>query len=356
MPFILLLVPLVFLALFLWRFHVRRTKLTTAFLFLCFLLTAAVPATLFVRDHLGSLWANLLTLVLGGVLLVVAAFGAYILVGYLLLNTVAIVRHEGRTLQHMLTFLLALGIVVLLLAERFLPNQPLRLLLFVLAGPLAYYTLHLTQFLVGTVLCNVSCPPKRQNYIIILGSGLKKDGGVTPLLAARVDKAIVFYQKQKKKGVPPPKLVCSGGKGSDERRSEAAAMAAYAREQGIPAEHILLEDRSVNTLENMRFSKEIMDADATGQPYRCIYATSNYHVLRAGIFARKAGLHSNGIGGKTAFYFWTNAFLREYIAYLKLYLKWNVTLASVFMLLGGGAFFLIPRWHALVGGLIALVG
>jgi len=37
-------------------------------------------------------------------------------------------------------------------------------------------------------------------------------------------------------------------------------------------------------------------------------------LFRAGIYARLAGLNSQGIGSKTAFYYWPNAMIREYVA------------------------------------------
>ncbi len=92
--------------------------------------------------------------------------------------------------------------------------------------------------------------------------------------------------------------------------------------------------RSKSTLENMRFSREIMDRESAGKPYTCIYATNNYHVLRAGIYARKAGLKISGIGAKTRFYFLPNAVLREYIAYLYIHRKWNIAFAAVALLFG----------------------
>jgi uncharacterized SAM-binding protein YcdF (DUF218 family) len=352
-------VALAALAVFVPMYRFRRTKLSTSAVFTLFWCAATVSVFLFAAEHLGrfttaiNLMFGVVVVAVLAMLAVVFLFGLYILLGYLLLNTVAIVRREGRGLQHMLTLLMALGVIAMMLAARFLPNVPvLQVLLYAAFGPFIYYALHLMQYLVSTYLCNFSRPKKNQDYIIVLGCGLKKDGTATPLLAARVDKAIQFYEKQKKKGAVPPKLVLSGGKGNDECRSDAVAMAAYAQGQGIPAERLLLEDQSRNTLENMRFSKAIMDADAGGSFYNCIYATSNYHVLRAGIYARRAGLRINGIGGKTAFYFLANAFLREYVAYLKLYLKWNVVLASLFMVLGGAFYFVLPWINAWISARI----
>ncbi len=59
----------------------------------------------------------------------------------------------------------------------------------------------------------------------------------------------------------------------------------------------------------------------TGGPYRAIFTSNNYHIFRAGLYAKQAGLKADGIGAKTAFYYLPNAFLREYIAILVLHKK-----------------------------------
>jgi uncharacterized SAM-binding protein YcdF (DUF218 family) len=182
------------------------------------------------------------------------------------------------------------------------------------------------------ILCNLTRPKLNQDYIIVLGCWIK-NGEVTPILARRLDKAIWFYNKQKEAG-NPPKLLLSGGKGNDESCSEAEAMKTYALEHGIPEYDLILEDMSGSTRENMIFSKEIMDAQTGGKAYNCIYATNNYHVLRAGIFAAKAGLKARGIGAATAFYYLPNAILREYIAYLYIHLKWNIAFGIISLALG----------------------
>lgn len=81
---------------------------------------------------------------------------------------------------------------------------------------------------------------------------------------------------------------------------EAIAMKQYALAKGIPERDILVEANSKTTLENMRFSKELMDQQ-TGGPYRAIFTSNNYHIFRAGLYAKQAGLKADGIGAKTAF-------------------------------------------------------
>ena len=64
-------------------------------------------------------------------------------------------------------------------------------------------------------------------------------------------------------------------------------MQSYAVEKGIPLEHTVQENRSVNTYQNMLFSKEIMDSLKPEGKYKSIFTTNNFHLFRAGIYADK---------------------------------------------------------------------
>lgn len=148
-----------------------------------------------------------------------------------------------------------------------------------------------------------------------MGAGLIQGERVSPLLAKRIDRAIAFYQKQSRKTLSPPQLLMSGGQGPDEKVPESVAMKNYALEQGIPEDEILIETHSTTTLENMRFSKDIMEREKPAG-YRAIFASNNYHIFRAGMYAEQVGLKADGIGAKTAKYYLPNAFLREFAALL----------------------------------------
>ncbi|GAB6427576.1 hypothetical protein bcgnr5380_00700 [Bacillus cereus] len=175
-----------------------------------------------------------------------------------------------------------------------------------------YFFIHLSNFLSAYFLYQFNRPRRNQDFIIVLGSGLINDK-VPPLLASRIHKAIDFYWKQAAVNTPPT-IIFSGGQGPDEGLPEAEAMQKYAVEKGIPLEHTVQENRSVNTYQNMSFSKEIMDSLKPEGKYKSIFTTNNFHLFRAGIYARQAGLNSQGIGSKTAFYYWPNAMIREYVA------------------------------------------
>jgi uncharacterized SAM-binding protein YcdF (DUF218 family) len=166
------------------------------------------------------------------------------------------------------------------------------------------------------------------DYVIVLGTGLGKRGQVTPLLASRLRRGREVWSAIAARG-GRPMMIVSGGQGSDERTSEAAAMAAYLTERGFPADRLTCEDQSGTTEENLAFSKAIMDAarpaGSEGKGPRCVIVTSNYHVFRTAIIARKAGIRGQVTGSRTAGYYWPSAMLREFAAVFLRY--WAVNLA-----------------------------
>ncbi len=176
-----------------------------------------------------------------------------------------------------------------------------------------FYTL-----IIATLYCNIRAakhiPKYDKDFVIILGSKINKDGTLPPLLRGRCDKAIDFgnkqYEKTKKKIVYIP----SGGQGNDEVMAEALAIKKYLMEKGIKEKQILIEDKSKNTIENMRFSKNKIDQ--INKEAKISFSTTNYHVFRSGVIANREGLECEGMGSKTKWYFYTNALIREFIANL----------------------------------------
>ena len=173
--------------------------------------------------------------------------------------------------------------------------------------------------LAGAVVCGVMAsrmsPSMDRDGIIILGCGFRKDGTLPPLLRGRVDRAIAFWREQKEKHGKEALIIPSGGQGRDEVMPEAAAMKRYLLEQGIPESVIRPEDKSTNTYENMCFSGKILDREAPGG--KAVFATTNYHVFRSGVWAARAGVNAEGIGSRTKWWYWPNAFMRECLGLLK---------------------------------------
>ncbi len=198
---------------------------------------------------------------------------------------------------------------------------------------------YLECILIGTIVLGIKSakhiPEFDKDYIIILGCQIKKDGSLTNLLKSRVDRAIDFRKMQKEKTGKDLSFVPSGGKGQDEMISEAQAMKNYLLSKGIDEKDILMEDKSKNTYENIKFSNEIIKAKK--EDAKIAFSTTNYHVFRAGIIATEQNLKVEGIGAKTKTYFWTNAFIREFIATLyserkkHIGIMLGITIGTIFM-------------------------
>ena len=176
-----------------------------------------------------------------------------------------------------------------------------------------FYTL-----IMATLYCNIKAashiPKFNKDYIIILGSMIREDGSLTPLLKSRVDRAIEFAKMQKENTGKDIVFVPSGGKGKNEKIAEAKAMKSYLLQQGINEKNIILEDKSTNTMENMKYSNNIIIANK--KDAKISFSTTNYHVFRSGVIANECGIDCEGIGSKTKWYFYTNALIREFIANL----------------------------------------
>lgn len=271
------------------------------------------------------------TLFIIAVLLVALGFALHLV--WLIWNAIVVWRRESHSLGNMLTLLIAIGLLLLeigaSIGTQFLPGWLYAMLAAFFSLSIGYGLLTLYNYLTCLVLYNLRPLRKNRDYLIVLGAGLLNGDQVSPLLAARINAAIKFQRKQKRPGT----IVFSGGQGGDETVPEAVAMQRYAIKQGVPVEQTLLEDRSTTTLENMQFSKQVIAQVSQQEKPRVAFFTNNYHLFRAGLYAKQAGLAANGGGARTSFYFLPNAVIREFVAILLMNKKRHVIIFAMIVLL-----------------------
>ena len=241
----------------------------------------------------------------------------------LCVSNISLIRHEGRRLVNilgiLLSFLLVAGLVLLFLFDRYASGSRLQVMLHDLAANIfAAVYLYFECMLIGAIVADVIAaryePEPDKDFLIILGCGFRKDGSPSPLLRGRLDRALRFAEKQEAATGKAPIFVTSGGQGPDEVCSESACMKRYLLEQGVPEERILEEDRSTDTFENMKYSKaQIWKVNPQG---KVAFATTNYHVFRSGLYARRVKMRAVGMGADTKWYFWPNASVREFVGLL----------------------------------------
>ncbi len=152
-----------------------------------------------------------------------------------------------------------------------------------------------------------------EEAVIVLGCGVK---GTVPTgsLVRRMDKAIEYYNNNNK-----ALIIVSGGQGPQEEISEAQAMYEYMTARGVPADSIVMEDKSTSTDENFKYSKAILD-ERLGDDYRVVYITNSFHSYRAGELARLNGLNVRSYSASTALLSLLPCYLREVLAVVKLWI------------------------------------
>ena len=154
---------------------------------------------------------------------------------------------------------------------------------------------------------------KHVNLIMVLGARIFSEE-VTTLLAARLDKALSVYHSQRTK----PIIIVSGGQGPDEPISEALAMKRYLIAHNVPENHIFMENQSTNTRTNFLYSKSIIHSMMpTSSHMLCV--TSQFHVLRALKFAKKAHLSFDGIGSRTPYHFLAQSMIIDFLGLMYQY-------------------------------------
>ncbi|MCC7052510.1 MAG: YdcF family protein [Gemmatimonadaceae bacterium] len=121
--------------------------------------------------------------------------------------------------------------------------------------------------------------------IVVLGAA-QYAGRPSPVLTARLDHAIALYRS-----TVAPYLIVTGGKATGDITSEAETSARYARQHGVPAKAIILEDESRSTTEQMHAVARIVRARDLGA---VVLVSDRFHMLRLLLTAWKLDLTAYG--------------------------------------------------------------
>ena len=276
---------------------------------------------------------------------------------YSIFTNIFLIKKEGFKFQNLLGIIFGTGIILGAVTSQYifdivnkfeLLNSKIYIKKFIDIG-LNSVLCYFYCLTLATLYCNVMAanhkPHFDKDFVIILGAKIRKDGTLTPILKARVDKAIEFAKNQKENQGKNVIFIPSGGQGSDEIISEAEAMKNYLSENGIEPENIIIENQSTSTIQNMRFSKNKIDE--INKDGKTLFSTTNYHVFRSGVIANNEGLDCEGIGSKTKWYFYTNALIREFVANMVSQKKKHMTLITMINVIMFGLV-IIGYWYKLI--------
>lgn len=206
------------------------------------------------------------------------------------------------------------GAVLLLLGilEHRFGETPLALKLKKVLLPLAAAGLAVFLVLEGLIIAGAAKQDREPaDYLLVLGAGLRGDE-MSLTLQNRMDTALAYESGET--------IVVSGGQGHNELIPEAEAMGDYLVEQGIPESRIIREERSTSTMENLLYSKELIEKDS-GKPItelRIRIVSSDFHAFRIRMLAKRAGYGEIGCcGAETPAWTVPSSYIREAAALVK---------------------------------------
>ena len=132
--------------------------------------------------------------------------------------------------------------------------------------------------------------PEPADVIVLLGAAVWPSGP-SPALQARIYHAAELYH-----GGYSGSLILTGGLGQHPP-AEAAAMRDALVELGVPGAALHLEDQATSTVENLKYSRQIMDREGWES---AIIVTDAFHVRRALLVATDLGIAASGAPAKNS--------------------------------------------------------
>ena len=131
-------------------------------------------------------------------------------------------------------------------------------------------------------------------FVVVLGAQVQ-GGGPSLTLKKRLDKTLEFMQEH-----PDRTVIVSGGQGEDEPITEAQCMHDELVKLGISEDRIWMEDKSTSTDENLRFSLQLIEEKTGERPKKLAFLSSEYHLFRTSLMAKKLGIEFEGVPAKTS--------------------------------------------------------
>ncbi len=118
--------------------------------------------------------------------------------------------------------------------------------------------------------------------ILVLGAGVRGKSP-SPMLEDRILEAVSLY----KEGIAP-KMIMSGDHGT-KYYDEVNVMKNFAKEKGVPSEHIFMDHAGFSSYDSIYRAKEIFGVK------KVVIVTQKYHLYRALYIAKKLGIEAFGV-------------------------------------------------------------
>lgn len=124
--------------------------------------------------------------------------------------------------------------------------------------------------------------------IVVLGYALAANGSMRPELTGRLALALRAAEQY-----PNAYVLCTGGGTASDapQKTEAGQMAQWLRNQGLDRERIIVEDNSTHTVQNAKYSIDLLISRYPGIR-TLVIVSSDYHLTRSSTLFHARALHA----------------------------------------------------------------
>ena len=196
-----------------------------------------------------------------------------------------------------------LFVAVLLLLHRYLPVALWRVVVILVCIGLAYFCF-VEYFIIKNARTDKDVG---RDYLIVLGAAVYGDQPSLTLVR-RLEGTLDYLNEH-----PDTVAIVSGGMGKGETVTEAQAMHDWLIAHSVPEERVIMEPKATSTLENLKFSFDIIRARGDEPQGNVAIVSSAYHLYRAKLMAKSLGVpDAAGVAAPWGYFFvMLNYFIRE---------------------------------------------
>ena len=146
-----------------------------------------------------------------------------------------------------------------------------------------------------------------RDYLIVLGAAVYQDQPSLTLVR-RLEGTLQYLNEH-----PKTIAIVSGGMGKGEKITEAQAMHDWLIAHGVAPERVIMEPKATSTMENLKYSFDIIRARGDDPQGHVAIVSSAYHLYRAKLMAKSLGVtDAAGVAAPWGYFFvMLNYFIRE---------------------------------------------
>ena len=138
-------------------------------------------------------------------------------------------------------------------------------------------------------------PEPERDYLIVLGAAVIGDRPSISL-QRRLSSALDYLE-----AYPDSVAIVSGGQGPGENITEADCMYDWLVRRGVDESRVLREDKAASTMDNLRFSFDIIRQRGDEPDGNVAVISSSYHLYRAKSMSRLQGVEAVGVAARMGY-------------------------------------------------------